>query len=96
VRRAAGHVGEDVLCGSQEKRRALQERGNEGCLARVEALLAREHVRSDRALPADADFLELRGEAVHEELEPPGQVHVGFPHALERGVERGAVARSRS
>ena len=61
-------------------------------LARVEAVLASDHVAANRDAAAHRDLLHLSREPLHEELQPSGEVHAALANTLERRVEGRADA----
>lgn len=70
----------------------LQQCGRESPLALIQSVLVTDHVGEDYQLTAMPYLRHLNGEPVDEVLDPASEIHIGRAHALQRHVERGAVA----
>jgi hypothetical protein len=61
-------------------------------LPEIQVILASNDIAADYSLASIGDFLHLRCQALHEELQPTGQIHIFLTNALKSTIERASIA----
>ena len=92
LERAPWHIRGDCLERLQVSFRLFHEIDHQSLLACIETILRSHYIGPDDPLAPLSQFVHLCGQAFDEVIEPPGQIHAAFSHALQRRIETSSVA----